>query len=213
VRIGVWNLEGKWSPDHLALLERERCDVWLLTEVHVDTVIPGLNGHCTTASMAPRKRWAGVFSTLRVLAEPDPHLATAMAWIEGIRFTSSVLPWRACGPSWPGATHPEKLRVTLGALEKYIDDASVWGGDWNQALEGPEYVGSLDGRRQILQLTQEAGHSVPTATLGSARKRHRSIDHISVPMDWDVDAACRVVAEAAGRRLSDHDAYIVSVER
>jgi hypothetical protein len=32
-------------------------------------------------------------------------------------------------------------------------------------------------------------------------------------MDWDVNAAFRVAAEAAGRRLSDHDAYIVSVER
>ena len=89
----------------------------------------------------------------------------------------------------------------------------VWGGDWNQALEGPEYVGSLDGRRQIIELAENAGLSVPTSTLGSASKGHRAIDHVSVPIDWDVRAACRVAAQTGGRRLTDHDAYVISVDR
>jgi hypothetical protein len=33
VRIGTWNLEGRWWPDHLHLLEAAGCDLWLLTEV------------------------------------------------------------------------------------------------------------------------------------------------------------------------------------
>ena len=32
MRIGTWNLEGKWSPDHEAVLLHLNCDVLLLTE-------------------------------------------------------------------------------------------------------------------------------------------------------------------------------------
>jgi hypothetical protein len=34
-----------------------------------------------------------------------------------------------------------------------------------------------------------------------------------VPIDWDVNAAYRVPAQAGGHRLSDHDAYVISVDR
>ena len=30
VRIGTWNLEGRWSRDHLDLFIQQDCDVWLL---------------------------------------------------------------------------------------------------------------------------------------------------------------------------------------
>ena len=106
-----------------------------------------------------------------------------------------------------------QLSATLAVLGKYIDQTTVWGGDWNQALEGSEYVGSLNGRRQIIELTREAGLSVPTSTLGSASTGHRAIDHIAVPIDWEVNAAYRVAAQAGGHRLSDHDAYVISVDR
>ena len=213
MRIGTWNLEGKWSPDHLALLTRQNCDVWLLTEVRAEVAIPGMQGHRTADFMDPGRSWAAILSTLDATLQPDPHPATAMVDIEGFRFMSSVLPWRSCGPSWEGATLADKLGATLGVLGKYVDRTTVWGGDWNQALEGPEYVGSLDGRRQIIELTREAGLSVPTSTLASASKGHRAIDHVAVPIDWDVNAAYRVAAQAGGHRLSDHDAYVISVDR
>ena len=213
VRIGTWNLDGKWSPDHLELLTRQGCDAWLLTEVHPKVVIPSMKGHRTADLMGRGKTWAAVFSSEDPVIEHDPHRATAMAYIDGIRFMSSVLPWRSCGPSWEGTTLAEKLSATLVVLDKYLDETTVWGGDWNQALEGPEYVGSLDGRRHIVELTQELGLSVPTSALGSASKGHRAIDHIAVPIAWDVSAAYRVAAQAGGRRLSDHDAYVISVER
>jgi len=54
---------------------------------------------------------------------------------------------------------------------------------------------------------------VPTSTLGSASKGHRSIDHIAVPINWDVSDVCRLEAALEGRRLSDHDAYVVSLVR
>jgi endonuclease/exonuclease/phosphatase family metal-dependent hydrolase len=191
---------------------RQDCDVWLLTEVHLQVAIPGMKGHRTNALMSPPKAWAAIFSKGDATIDPDPHRATAVARIDGFRFMSSVLPWRSCGPSWEGKTLAEKLSATLAVLEKYVDETTVWGGDWNQALEGPEYVGSLDGRRQIVELTQKAALSVPTRTLASASRGHRAIDHVAVPMEWDVTAACRIAAEASGRRLSDHDAYVISVD-
>lgn len=213
MRIGTWNLEGRWSPDHLTLLTREDCDVWLLTEVHTRVAVPGMPAHRTGDFMGPDRSWAAIATALDAAAAPDPHPATAMAHIDGFRFMSSVLPWRSCGRPWDGARLADKLRATLAVLGKYIDQTTVWGGDWNQALEGPEYVGSLNGRTQIIELTRQAGLSVPTSTLGSASKGHCAIDHVSVPVDWDVNAAYRVAAQVDGHRLSDHDAYVISVDR
>jgi hypothetical protein len=59
------------------------------------------------------------------------------------------------------------------------------GGDWNQALEGRDYVGSLGGRKGILELVNDSRLSVPTTTLGSASKGQRAIDHIAIPISWD----------------------------
>lgn len=213
VRIGTWNLEGKWSPEHLALLDREACDVWLLTEVHIDAAVPGMQIHRTAELMGPRKTWAAIFSATDTDPQPDPHRATALAHIGGLRLMSSVLPWGSCGPSWPGSRLAEKQRSTLETLRAHIDETTIWGGDWNQALEGSEYVGSLDGRDQILELIHAARLSVPTRSLASASPGHRSIDHIAIPMSWDVDGAYRVPAEMDGYRLSDHDAYVISVDR
>jgi hypothetical protein len=137
-----------------------------------------------------------------------------MAHCDGLRFMSSVLPWRSCGAAWEGATLAEKMRVTLASLREHIDEkTTVWGGDWNQALEGRDYVGSLDGRKEILQLVNDSQLSVPTSALGSASNGHRSIDHIAVPITWDVFAAHRQEAAIEGHRLSDHDAYVVTIDR
>jgi hypothetical protein len=213
VRIGTWNLEGKWSSDHLALLEDEDCDVWLLTEVPTKASIPGMTAHRTAQPMGPRKTWAGIFSGVGIMTAPDPHPATAMALSDGFRLMSSVLPWRSCGAPWEGSTLGEKINVTLSSLREHIDETTIWGGDWNQALEGRDYVGSSDGRKEILELVNASRLSVPTGTLGSASKGHRSIDHIAVPINWDVTGVHRLEAAVEGHRLSDHDAYVVSVDR
>ena len=41
---------------------RQDCDVWLLTEVHLEVAIPGMTGHRTNELMSPRKAWAAIFS-------------------------------------------------------------------------------------------------------------------------------------------------------
>jgi hypothetical protein len=136
-----------------------------------------------------------------------------MADCDGVRLMSSVLPWRSCGASWGRATLAEKMSATLSSLREHIDKTTIWGGDWNQALEGRDYVGSSGGREEILKLVNDSQLSVPTSTLASASRGHRSIDHIAVPISWDVTGAHRLGAAVAGQRLSDHDAYVVSVDR
>ena len=100
----------------------------------------------------------------------------------------------------------------MAELEPSINQATVWAGDWNQALEGRDYVGTGAGRAAITQLLDTRQLSVPTKSLGSATPGHRSIDHIAVPMAWDISGAWRISANVQGRRLSDHDAYVVSIK-
>jgi hypothetical protein len=166
----------------------------------------------TVATMQPHKSWAAVFSRIPPTEGADPHRATAGALVGGVRFVSSVLPWRSCGASWPGASLAEKQALTLVELEPLINQATVWGGDWNQALEGRDYVGTGAGRAAITNFLDARQLSVPTKSLGSATPGHRSIDHIAVPMAWDISGAWRISAHVQGRRLSDHDAYVVSIK-
>ena len=89
--------------------------------------------------------------------------------------------------------------------------AVVWGGDWNHALHEREFAGTNDGRGEIKKLLFDLQLQVPTEHLPHAIPGLLSIDHIAVPSPsvWQVTKCRRVVAEAAGKRLSDHDAYIV----
>lgn len=205
-------MAGKWSPEHRALLEGEKCDAWLLTEIHEDAEIAGMHGLHTKEPMGPHTSWAAIFRQLEPEEYGIQHFGTAGAVVGGVRFLSSVLPWRSCGSSWPGSTLAEKQAATLAGIRPAIDANTVWGGDWNQAFEGREFVGTLAGRDAITE-TLEANHlSLPTKSLSSAASGHRSIDHIAVPVAWDVHGAYRVSAQARGRRLSDHDAYVVAAE-
>lgn len=56
VRIGTWNLQGRWDDRHLELLTSLRCDVLLLTDVSDRVAIPGMRGHVAAAEMARRRR-------------------------------------------------------------------------------------------------------------------------------------------------------------
>src|SRR6478609_3223372 len=94
VRIGTWNLAGRWSGDHRGFLEDLRCDVLLLTEVSDRAEVRGMTGHVTEAQMARRRYWAGIWSRHPLTPLPDPHGASAMAVVMGQRVCSSILPWR-----------------------------------------------------------------------------------------------------------------------
>ncbi|NYG54969.1 endonuclease/exonuclease/phosphatase family metal-dependent hydrolase [Nocardioides perillae] len=75
-----------------------------------------------------------------------------------------------------------------------------------------EHAGSKASRSHLLAALERWDLIVPTAPLAHRIPGLLSIDHIAVPRAWPVAGAVRVVAEAGGRRLSDHDAYVVEVD-
>ena len=215
MRIGTWNLAGRWSERHLACLESADCHVWLLTEVSDRLTLPGYSAHLTSRPMRAHVQWAGIYS--RTTLEPctDPHPASAMAQIGATTFVSSILPWRSSGglPPWDGADHAERSARTLAMLSGNMSAGElVWGGDWNHALSGKEYAGSKGGRAAIADLVERRELSVTTSDLPHAVEGLLSIDHIAVPKTWKVMGAERVSAADGTSRLSDHDAYLVTVD-
>ena len=214
MRIGTWNLEGRWTSGHAELLLAQDCGVWLLTEVHEDTRLPGFARHVTTARMGSRKYWAGICTRGSLQPLPDPHPASAATTFAGVVWCSSILPWRSCDDSiWGSGSTAEKTARAVGQLmDSLPSEDLVWGGDWNHAMTGREYVGSVSGRAAIqdaltdrrLQLaTQHAPHRI--------RGLH-TIDHIAVPQTASVLGTHRVVGEDdRGNRLSDHDAYTAEI--
>jgi hypothetical protein len=163
--------------------------------------------------MAPKRRWAAVFSS-DIEPLEDPHPASAMARIDGLTFVSSVLPWKGCGggPPWEGQGHADKTLNAVQQLRAIPHAPLIWGGDWNHALSGREMAGSKGGRAHVLAVVDALGLVVPTAVLAHRIPGLRSIDHVAVPRTASVQAAHRVAAEHKGARLSDHDAYVVTIE-
>jgi hypothetical protein len=213
MRIGTWNLAGRWHDAHSTLLDEMDCDVLLLTEVSERLEVDDYSQHATQARMAPRRHWSAVLSRQELEPLPDPHFASAVAAIGGVRFVSSILPWRGCGDRWPGHDTHERTTLAVQQVQRSFDDSPVvWGGDWNHALSGREYAGSKAGRADILHTATTLGLQIPTAGLGHPIEDLLSIDHIAVPTAWSVGRADRVVAvDGEGKRLSDHDAYVVEV--
>lgn len=214
MRIGTFNLAGRWSPLHHDFLMRLDCDVLLLTEVSERTRLDGFELHLGEGVMAPKRRWAAVAATGSIAPVADPHPASAMIQQDGIRFCSSILPWRSCGSRepWGAGTHAEKTLETLRVLETALPTADlVWGGDWNHAFTGVETAGSKADRNALLATVHKLNLKVPTTEEPHRIDGITSIDHIAVPKDVAAGAE-RVVAEAAGKRLSDHDAYVVTAD-
>lgn len=209
MKIGTWNLAGRWQPEHEALLTDVDCDVWLLTEVNERVELDGFARQLSAALMAPKRRWAGVYSRRPLQALPDPHRASAAAVIDGTTYCSTILPWRSCGPTWPGARHAERTEL---ALRELVDNMAVqdlvWGGDWNHALSGVEWAGSKGGRAHVVAAVERLGVYVPTAGLPHRLEGHLSIDHIAVSHRWQVMAVERRTAVD----LSDHDCHVIDVE-
>lgn len=209
MRIGTWNVQGRWDSRHLDLIETMDCDVLLLTEVSERLDLPGYSLHLGEPLMAPKRRWAAVASRQLAVPLPDPHGASAMVDLNGLRFCSSVLPWRSCGNQhpWMGATSAERTAAAVAAVE--VSEPTVWGGDWNHALSGTESAGSVAGRHSLLAAVKRLGLQVPTAVSPHQIDGLLSIDHIAVPQAWRATTTQRYRAFVEEVRISDHDAYIV----
>ena len=225
MRIGTWNMAGRTGPAHVALLQAQRCDVWLLTAVPERLLVADYVLHLGSTTMGSaarggRQRWAGLLSSRTTLPLPDPHPASAAASIAGRTFVSSVLPWNGCGEHWPwagqgpAAKTAEAVRVLVTALSAPSPGgALVWGGDWNDATAGPDGAGSRVGRESINRALEGLGLALPTRGLPqrmtAGQITSHTSSHIAVPVGDTVLSAHRISGVVDGVALSDHDAYVI----
>jgi hypothetical protein len=174
--------------------------------------LDGYHLHLTAGVMDRGRHWAGVLSRRALRPLSGPHPASAAAEGGGVTYCSTVLPWRSCGPRapWIGQRHADRAaRALCTVLEGLPRSKLVWGGDWNLALEGPEYAGSLCGGDHLLVALAALGLQAPTAPLPH-RLGGCTIDHVAVPRRWKAlgksrtmtPTSCRLKPECAGRRLS-----------
>jgi hypothetical protein len=234
MRIGTWNLDTEWNADtkprsrrqvarllaQMSFIERANCDVWLLTEVPRSFDMAPGDVVFSKSMGASDKAYAAVWAKDGLEKLSEIHQTAAFARVGDVRVCSCVLPWRfAPSQGWPvKGDYAAIVEEATGRMREGLTDGPgdlVWGGDWNQALEGRDHVGTLAGRSALLAVLETLDLAVTTAGLHkhNAKGEHRSIDHIAVPKHWKSGAAKRLVAETNdGRRLSDHDVYIVDVE-
>lgn len=213
MRLGTWNLAGRWDARHLTLIEAMDYDVLLLTEVSERVELPGYDLHLADLVMAPKGRRSAVASKLPMRPMPDPHGASTMAGVDGFRVCSSILAWRSCGTQapWAGATRAERTSAAVSAVE--VAAPTVWGGDWNHALSGRE-----SGRARSQDSVTCSRRSSGWDSESPASSSHQiedllSIDHVAVSKSWVVGATQRHRAFVGETRISDHDAYVVDAAR
>ena len=212
VRIGTWNLAGRWSPAHEAFIDSLAGDIWLFTEVK-DGILPAAVR--SRAMAGGRKSWTAV-SAPEARAVSSPHTVAALATVGELLVCSLVLPWRGARRWWPepGPSIESLTIATLDAVQPILashEGDVVLGGDFNHAWSGQEYSGSHAGREAIRTFVDALGLQVPTRDAPHRLPGALAIDHIALPEHWRVDATRRHVAEAGDRRLSDHNAYTVDV--
>lgn len=205
MRIGTWNLEGRWTTAHAELIESLDCDLLLLTEVADTLALDDYFVHRTATPMTARHTWSAVASREQLTPLADPHFATALAVCGEWTVASSVLPWRGGGAELygDGSTAEKTIRTLDTLLAAFPRDRLIWGGDWNHALSGREHPGGLAGRTSLQQALAELDLIVPTAELPHRIDGLTSIDHIAIPAPL---AARSAHVDAVG--LSDHDAYV-----
>jgi len=114
---------------------------------------------------------------------------------------------------WPGERHAEWTASCVDDLLRELPrERLVWGGDWNHAMTGPEWAGSIGGRGAIVRALEKLDLRVPTADLPHRIEGLLSIDHVAVPRGTVVGGVGRHEAvDGDLRRLSDHDAYVVEI--
>jgi hypothetical protein len=217
MQIGTWNMDGRGGAAQTAFLMKQDCDVLLLTEVKDGWSLPDYNMTPGSPDMGSGKRWAAIACRVPlvplVLQPPHPpiHPATVAASVGGTTYVSSILPWAGSGgrPPWNGVDHPARVVSTLKVLAPFLHEQKhlVWGGDWNHSLAGPERAGSMAGRMELLALLEDLSLCVPTAGLSHHLTGLLSIDHVA--LRGGAEQARRVAAVKDGKRLSDHDLYVV----
>jgi hypothetical protein len=210
MRIGTWNLDGGWTPAHLAELLAADCELWLLTEIRTDVHIDGYAVIRSPATMTRGQHFAAIFSRSGLDELEAPHPASALARVDGVTCCASVLPWPSAprGDPWIDGSTADRTEAAVEAIVSRLEGHVVWGGDWNHPVAGSD-SGYYHGREFTLAAAGMLGLQIPTADLPGRHLPARSIDHIAVPISWHLRSKEHRTVNAS---LSDHDVYVVEVD-
>lgn len=188
-----------------------RCDILLLTEVSERVELSGFALHATSTSMAPRRRWAAVGSRRKLRALTDPHGASALAEVDGLRVCSSILPWRTCGTQEQWRVRPPHGRPSppwLASRRRSPRCGAGTGttpcpGASERFQTGPEIH---PGRRW------PSGFAVAYTQQPHQIHGLLSIDHDAIPESWGgARDAEHFAAYSDGAKISDHDSYVIDI--
>jgi hypothetical protein len=229
LRVGTWNLNRDkplWRQPHQADHISDEADLWLLTEV--PAAWQRVTARLSFSGSRPRERdqfWSAIISKWPLESIKTKHPSLAMALIKhpkgAFLAASSVFPWRGAAKYWPskdGESFADRCARTLRAHRAEICSARgvlpvVWGGDFNQALSGRDYVGSDAGREALSKAFAHLGLRAVTVEAEGQDPPQRSIDHIAIPKVWNSWALQVQRSQPDGRLLSDHPSYVVSLEQ
>lgn len=208
MRIGTWNLAGRWSMDHARVIEDADCDIWLLTDVPARVSASGYHQHLSVGRRGPSAHWSGILSRLAAAEVVHTSPTATVLSIADIVLVSTVLPWPEphADEPWEGESHAERYAGALAETGALLDGhIPICGGTWNQPL-----MGNIIGYSRQAQDALEAflnNHSlqVPTRDL-LGRQRQYTSDHVAVPASWTVIASGKVEVDPA---LSPFDLFCV----
>jgi endonuclease/exonuclease/phosphatase family metal-dependent hydrolase len=214
-----------------------KADITLLTEVHADWAIAGQAMAMSPQRRGydRQNRHAGVHSTLPMerLEIRDEHPAeeeslclvrvkTADSGISSVLVACSVMPWRGASRWWSGlreVSNGEGLAPQFTAvLQHHVrsivaarlpKEPVIWGGDFNQELNGPIAAGSVEGRAELLKAFERLNLKPLTMKSRHLMSKLGSIDHLAVSSGWMTWGEPVVRGEAGAHFPSDHALYEV----
>jgi endonuclease/exonuclease/phosphatase family metal-dependent hydrolase len=229
LRLGTWNLnrdKPQWRQPFQADHISDEADVWLLTEV------PAAWQHFTARLSLSGSRphetdqyWSAIISKWPLESIKAKHPSLAMARIKhpkgAFLAASSVFPWRGAAKHWPskdGDSFADRCARTLRTHRAEICSARgvlpvVWGGDFNQALSGRDYVGRDAGRDSLSKAFAHLGLRAVTVDAEGQDLPQRPMDHIAIPEEWNSWTPKVRRPQTDNRLLSDHPSYVVLVGR
>ena len=232
MRIGTWNLNrasphGPRGAAQVNFMSQIGADLWLVTEVHEDLRLGADPMHLAVTRLDGGKvRWCGISSRWPLTPVDVEMESLALARVVApsgpLLVATSVMPWRGGGRFWAGRADAhdrerfaETLTEHLGAIQRSRQPSEpvVWGGDFNQTLDGPETGCSEGGRGLLLDAFASLGLVAVTRTLAQAEVGLDTIDHVAVPTSWVTDLLPRRSERVQprtinGTPLSDHCCYI-----
>lgn len=239
MRIAVWNLErgGRHAAareQQAALLSSIPFDLAILTEPPAEPALVG--GDISTspplraghAELQPWVAIVGAHVTPVRPALPYERLAVAArAVVDDIPVVvyGSVLPWRSAPRHAPDLALPGESASAMFAcyLDRQAADVEelqrtnpdtviLWAGDFNQSLEGPNYVGSAKGRTLLEGALERLGLVAWNRAARHAKEELCAIDLVCGPGRARCGGVERIDPSPGGQRLSDHTGYVVEVD-